>query len=277
MNKEGKYVDFTSASLKLTAACIFGWYLFNVAFHYPYLSLLWGESNVFWRGSVRSGIVENFVYHLLYAPRNASSVISIHIISASLGIFSFRYVGLFRFIAWFSGWMLYLPAHDIFDSGMLVIQSFAFLLIFHQTGKDMLSSEINAMLRWSLIAVLIMGYVASAAFKLSGTQWWEGTAFYYSMHLEYLTGSDNPFVRLAQNIWLSKLFTWGSFLYQLLFPVIIFWKRYAVKWILLGVSFHLMTIVFYHLWGFAFAMIASYCIIIPEHWARRVKIKAVRE
>lgn len=278
MNIDWNLTSYSTARIRLTAVFIFGWYLFNVAIHYPFINLLWGESNVFWRGSVRNGLIENLVYHLLYAPVNASRVISLHIISASISVFSFKYVGLFRFMAWLTGWMLYLPANGVFDSGMLVVQSFAFLLIFQQNGTDKLSHEINGMICWALVVILITGYIASSAFKLSGIQWWQGTAFYYSMHLEYLTGKNFTFfIDFAKKLWVSKLFTWSSLLYQILFPIIIFSKRFAFKWVMIGVVFHLLTIVFFNLWGFAFAMIASYCILIPGEWAEKIGVKAIRE
>jgi hypothetical protein len=265
------------STLNFAAICVFGWYIFNFFFHYQFIPLLWGESNIFWRGAMHSGIVENFAYHLLYVPKDSELVLSVHLISASLGMFSFSHVWAFRFVAWLTGWMIYLSAYPVFDSGMLIIQSFAFLLIFHRTDDSDFSYSINRMIRAAMIAVLIMGYVASAAFKLYGTQWWNGSAFHYAIHLNYLTGDKISHASFFNSMMISRLFTWSSLLYQILFPLMILSQRTKKVWLVTGIIFHVCTIVFFHLWGFALAMIAAYSVIIPEEWLRKIDFTTIRE
>lgn len=264
-------------SIQLTAVAIYGWYLLNMLLHANYLDVLWGNHS--WLGyDVRhSGVIENIVYHLTYAPQHAEIIIALHIVCATLAMFSFQWVGVFRWLAWLTGWMLYYAAYYVFDSGFLFVQTFSFLLIFQRTDNSHLSAGINRILSYALQAFLMVGYVASTAYKLCGEQWWDGTAFYYAMHLEYLTGSHLPDSYWANEIWISKCLSWASLLYQLLFPIMIVWKRTATTWLILGVIFHTLTMVLFGLWGFAFAMLAGYFILLPEKWSQYLSIRAIRE
>ncbi|MFM7105494.1 MAG: hypothetical protein ACKOW8_08215, partial [Flavobacteriales bacterium] len=168
-------------------------------------------------------------------------------------------------------------AYYVFDSGYLLVQTFSFLLIFQRCDSSHFGWEINRFLTYALQVLLVLGYIASSAFKLSGQQWCDGTAFYYAMHLEYLTGSGLPKSWWANEIWISQCLSWGSLIYQLLFPIMIFWKRVTVLWLIIGAIFHVLTIALFGLWGFALAMLASYCILLPEKYAQRISLKAVRE
>ena len=265
------------SSIQLTAVVIYGWYLLNMILHVGYFSMLWGGES--WLGfDVRnSGLIENFIYHLSYAPHHAEVVIATHISCATVAMFTYRHVWIFRLIAWLTGWMLYYSAYYVFDSGFLVVQTFSFLLIFQRADRSELASDINRVLTYALQAMLVLGYIASSAFKLSGEQWWDGTAFYYAMHLEYLTGHELSTSGWAQELWISRCLSWCSLIYQLLFPIIVFWKRFTLPWLALGIVFHALTIVLFGLWGFAFAMMAAYCIFLPNDWSQRLTIKAVRE
>lgn len=270
-------MEVSNSRIQLTGVAIYGWYLLNMILHIEYFSMLWGKDSWIRYDVRQSGLIENWVYHLTYAPDHANAIIAIHIVCSALGMFLFRYVGFFRLLSWLTGWLLYYSAYYVFDSGYLLIQAFSFLLIFQRTGNTRLSIGINQMLTHALQVMLVMGYIASSAFKLSGHQWWEGTAFYYALHLEYLTGSSLVNVWWANAPWVSKCLTWGSLLYQLLFPLMIYWQRYSRHWLILGIVFHLLTIVLFGLWGFAFAMLAGYCIFLPEKWAYRITLKAIHE
>ena len=264
-------------SIQLTAVAIYGWYLLNIIIHAKYFSMLWGSDSGLGFDVRHSGLIENMVYHLSYAPQHAEIIAALHIACSACAMFSFQYVGFFRLAAWLTGWMLYYAAYYVFDSGYLLIQTFSFLLIFQRCDKSAQARDVNRLLTFALQAVLIIGYVASSAFKLSGEQWWNGTAFYYAMHLEYLTGTVLPDCWWANEIWISKCLSWGSLLYQLLFPIMIFWRRFTLLWLLMGVLFHLLTMVLFGLWGFGLAMLAAYFILLPEKWSQRLTLKAVRE
>lgn len=266
-----------SFRIRLLAVMVFGWYLFNILLHVNYLELLWGSDAVFWRGPLPSGVVNNVLYRLSYVPSDAHWVLSIHIVSATLGMFTFSFAWIFRLLAWLTGWMLYLPVYPVFDSGMLCVQSFAFLLIFHRSNHSFFSQQVNRYLAIALTVTLAIGYLASTAYKVAGTHWLNGTAFYYACHLKFIAGSGNELGFFHSNDWISKLFTWSIMFYQFIFPIAVWFKKSSRLWLLIGVIFHLGTIFFFNLWGFAFAMLACYSVLLSDNFAANISLRAIRE
>jgi predicted DCC family thiol-disulfide oxidoreductase YuxK len=84
---------------------------------------------------------------------------------------------------------------------------------------------------------MILYFVAGTA-KLQGEVWVNGTALYYVMHTDWF-GPGQLWLRdLFKNPWIVTLGTYGSVLYQIGFPFMIF-SRWQLLWIAIGIIFHL--------------------------------------
>ena len=117
--------------------------------------------------------------------------------------------------------------------------------------------------RLACLIQLAIVYFTAGVYKASGTQWLEGSALYYTAHIEHFS---SPWMRefFTNNFFLSKALTWFGLAYQLLFPLFLFIKKGRWIFLALGIAFHLFIGMFMHLWDFATAMMLCYVLLIDE-------------
>lgn len=99
-----------------------------------------------------------------------------------------------------------------------------------------------------------------------GDQWVEGSAVYYALNIDrfggYAMDWSQPWICI-----LSMIITWLVLLFQTLFPVLIWLKKWRIQTIVIGVLIHVGVGVFLHLWDFAMAMLVSYTLFVrDEDW-----------
>ncbi|MEZ5942044.1 MAG: HTTM domain-containing protein [Planctomycetaceae bacterium] len=81
-------------------------------------------------------------------------------------------------------------------------------------------------------------YLCAGIQKSNGAEWIDGTAVYYTLRLDDMTGCHLPGF-IAESLAWSKFFTWGTLAFELLVPFLI-WNRW-LRWpcIVLAMLFHL--------------------------------------
>lgn len=176
------------------------------------------------------------------------------------------------------------------DSGDNLIRLLLFFLIFTDSGArwsvDALIRRRFTMprllpdwLRFSLhnIGVLAIGgqtliiYAIAGLTKLRGETWVDGSALYYSLHMEQFM----PWPAL--NIWFSgiiifvSLISWATVAGQLAFPLLLLNHYTRVGAVLLMMSFHLGIAVFMGLGVFSMIMFAADLIFIRDNEFLRVR------
>lgn len=253
-----------SRSLRVAVVFVYGWFLLNLVLVFPNLNLLWGNESVIMRGSGSDGILSNFIYHLVYVPSHAYFVIVVHALAAFVSMFAFRFVFLFRITTWITGLMLYFSAYDAFNSGFLVMLLFSFFLIpvVHNSGKSMWI-QINNIVWVVCVVQLSIVYALSAGYKWIGIQWPSGNAIYYSFAIDRFSF---PSIQqtLSGTAWLWKILTWAVLIYQTVFPIVVWIKKWRMKLVVTGILFHLLIAVMMGLWDFGLAMIFAYAFLLPE-------------
>lgn len=103
-------------------------------------------------------------------------------------------------------------------------------------------------------------YFCSGYDKLITASWRNGSAIYSIQHLDFF---NNPFlyVQLPNSVML--LVAWMVILFEILFPVLIWFNALRKYLLLTGVLFHLAIVVFLGLLDFGVLMIVSYTIFLP--------------
>ncbi len=92
--------------------------------------------------------------------------------------------------------------------------------------------------------------------KTGGPHWIDGTAVYYVAHLTELQRIKLPFI--FENIWLVKLLSWGTLLFEASFWALVWFKRFRYPLLLAGISLHSGIDIVINLPVFGWAMISSY-------------------
>ncbi len=112
---------------------------------------------------------------------------------------------------------------------------------------------------------LCVVYFASGVEKASGTQWWDGEAFWRAVMRPDAGPFD--FSWLADVPWIAKLACWGTLLIEIGYAFFV-WPRWTRKaWALASVGLHVGIGVILGLWSFSAVMIvftASAFLISPE-------------
>ncbi len=78
-------------------------------------------------------------------------------------------------------------------------------------------------------------YWSAAACKLHGAAWIDGTAVYYAVHLTQFQRFTAPFL---DQIWVSRVLSWGTLAFELSFPFLVWIKEFRYPLLLAGVLFH---------------------------------------
>lgn len=132
---------------------------------------------------------------------------------------------------------------------------------------------------WIIRLQLLLAYVATGLHKLTGTHWLDGTAM-------GIVASDPAFgpVWLTDLPLLAKSITWAVLLFQLTFPLVVWWRRTRRSWMAFGAVFHLGTALWLGIPEMGAAFIAAYAIWLSDEeavmvlrrlrWRRTVSVPA---
>ncbi|PHS12105.1 MAG: hypothetical protein COA78_08675 [Blastopirellula sp.] len=166
----------------------------------------------------------------------------------------------------------------ILDGEDIVFRLFAFFLIFvpprsdlelHQNEKSKHLFPIWPLRLFQLQMCLI--FLCSAFQKTTGAAWVDGTAIYYVLRLDDLTGFHLPSF-FTESLLLIQCATWSVVLFELSIPVLIWWQP-ARNWcLLLLVVFHLSTDIAMNLFLFHWIMLVGWLSFLPVECLDRLQI-----
>ncbi len=126
----------------------------------------------------------------------------------------------------------------------------------------------NAALMLGMFQIMLV-YVTSAIYKLMGSEWLDGTAFYYGLTLDAF--AVLPMVN--ELIWQSSpviyVSTWVALWVQLLFPVMLLWRPSRITAVIAMLFMHLGIALLLSLWAFSLVMIALDLLFVRDQsWQR---------
>ncbi len=112
---------------------------------------------------------------------------------------------------------------------------------------------------WILRLQVLLAYAVTGAHKLTGSMWLDGTAM-------GVVSSDPSFGPhwIADVPLLAMGLTWAVLLFQISFPVAVWWRSTQVPWMMAGVLFHLGTAWWMGIPEMGLAFIAAYTIWLDD-------------
>ncbi len=106
---------------------------------------------------------------------------------------------------------------------------------------------------WIIRLQLLLAYAATAAHKVTGALWLDGSAL-------GIAASDPAFGPrwIAESPAFATIMTWAVLVFQLTFPLAVWWRRTRYVWMLFGVVFHVGTALWMDIPEMGFAFIVAY-------------------
>lgn len=170
-------------------------------------------------------------------------------------------------LVYWSYTVLVLKQGDAANGGNFVIQAlllYTCLLPEHKVEKIGFAKNTSFHFLFLLAQFYIIIVYTTAGFsKTIGTDWWQGSAFYYtSQSIEYAHPLTTKYLFNNDFVWYAA--NYFGFAYQLLFPILV-WVKPIKKWFLLaGVFFHFTIAVTVGIFDFGIGMIAAYVLFLPQ-------------
>ncbi|ADW68814.1 HTTM domain-containing protein [Granulicella tundricola] len=140
----------------------------------------------------------------------------------------------------------------ILHGGDTFLRSAAFFLIFASSAEVLSLDSLIRRYRkpsesvprlispWPLRLIqyqLALLYLASFWWKAHGNTWWNGTALYYVVNLGEVRRFPIP--HILHTAWVLRLGGWCAMAFELLFPCLVWFKRFRNPILIAGLLFHL--------------------------------------
>jgi hypothetical protein len=163
----------------------------------------------------------------------------------------------------------------IFHGGDIFLRSVGFFLIFASTGavlsldsvigsRRQTASPCSSLISpWPLRLIqiqLAVMYFASFCWKAKGNTWWNGTALYYALHLREVR--QFPVPHFIYQPLLLRLGSWSVLAFELLFPLLIWFRPFRKPVLVAGVVFHLCLEYCLNVPMFQWDVLASYVLFL---------------
>lgn len=171
---------------------------------------------------------------------------------------------------------LFLKGYLAFTGGEVLVNLMLFYLIFIQKAKkdegafyDLQQILNNTFYCIILIQVCIL-YFFSAFYKLFDYHWLEGSAIMYISRIEAYSSFLFETI-FSDNLLLSMIFTYLTLAYQLLFPVLVWFKKIKIPFLIIGTLFHLGISFGMGLFTFGAIMIVVYILFLDDVQIKKIK------
>ncbi|HRD51495.1 MAG TPA: hypothetical protein PKY96_02495 [Flavobacteriales bacterium] len=117
---------------------------------------------------------------------------------------------------------------------------------------------------WIIRLQLLLAYAATGLHKLTGAHWLDGTAM-------GIVATDQAFGPAWLASWpgLSGIITWSVLLFQLSFPIAVWFRKLRLPWMLFGVAFHLGTTIWMDIPEMGLAFVVCYVNWLDDHQVKR--------
>lgn len=111
------------------------------------------------------------------------------------------------------------------------------------------SNFISNLASLSICLHLCLIYFISAIHKIHADVWFNGVATYYTFNIERFNGTSMN-TSLSKNIFFVTISTYGTWIIELLYPILIWFKQTKVFMIILAILLHIGIAIFMMLYDF---------------------------
>lgn len=269
-------------STKLFRITIFSWLFLHTALLLPYVDQIWSPAAYIYNLPFDPNVTTEWFLRILLHPEFAPYyrwMVAGQLITLALGIIGYR-VRLMTVLAFYFTYNLDSKAWVILDGGNNLVHLLLFYMIFmNTTGKPielrkypvyrgLLVAASNASIILCMLQVIAL-YTTAGILKLQGALWQKGMTLYYL--LQSITYSHPKVSELiTAHPYIAMLSTYFTMAFQLLFPILI-WFKATKHWVMLaGVSLHLGISFAMGLFTFGLVMLSAYPIFFYDRWSRKV-------
>lgn len=259
-------------TLRLFTVLLYLWLVLTALFLWNIKGLLWGESSVILRSARPSGLINNFVYQLVYLPGRFHLIYFTYLIAAVLSLFEFKWSFIPRFITWMSGLILYHSAVQAFNPAMSLMLLLSFYSIFVNTKSSNLARIVLTNLAgWALHIQVSLVFLFTAFHMAGSSHWLSGDAFYYLLNVDSysLNIGHSPVGKSFALV----IFTFVILLFQFSFPFFVWVKKLKSYFVIAGIIIYLTFGFLTGIWDYVTAVIICIVLFSPDNSLITSRIK----
>jgi hypothetical protein len=256
-------------ALRCFHSLLYVWFLFSALLLWNERHLIWGMETVLLRYGASDHFLHNLAYGMMYDLRWYPYVFYPHVAAAALSIGDYKWSFIPRIITWATGILLYYAGTPALNGGFLIALLMAFYAIPATTKSNSPYRIVLTNLSfYAAVLQVLFCYVFAGYYKLTGEMWRNGEALYYTLHIDRFSSDFLQSKNIAGNVWLMMVLNYVVLGYQLLFPVLVFVKKWKWVFLALGTIIHLVIGAGMHLWDFALILISCYALFLfePIRW-----------
>lgn len=132
--------------------------------------------------------------------------------------------------------------------------------------------KLTAVAIFGIMIQICIVYFFAGLHKLQGKVWLDGTALYYILNTsDFSAYTVNDYI--TQFPILVYALTWSTIVFQLLFPVFIWFNSTRKIVLLIGILLHLGILVFMRIDNFSFIMLACYAVFFTDQEYDALQLK----
>ncbi len=138
-------------------------------------------------------------------------------------------------------------------------------------GNQNVVNLVSNLAALSIMLQLCLAYLGSFVAKINNPLWFNGEATYYALSMERFVGT--PFNQyLVQHKWFCYLTNYSVLAFEMLFPFLIWVKKFRKYLLLGGLVMHLCIYIFMMIYGFQMAFLMIYGLFISnETWLKWIR------
>ena len=239
------------------------------------LSAYWGWDAMYTMGRspvyAPPGLLKYVTHGLALLPNGIGDVLVLALVPLLVLLCVFV---LFRGSSWWVGLLIWIIHLNLMNrawlagsGGQQLIANLLFWNIFLPSKEDAFGVAATSAF-WIIRLQLLLAYLATGLHKLTGIHWLDGTAV-------GIAATDPAFgpLWIADHPALAMVATWCVLLFQLTFPIAVWFRSTRLIWMGIGVVFHLGTAIWMDIPEMGLAFIAAYAIWLDEDTFARFKLK----
>lgn len=260
-------------SIDLMRKVLYIYLLYTTIILLPYASEIWGPDSMVISYPVdvySTSLYLNLLFHPSIAPYFYFFVF-LQILFLILGIFSI-YPRLSAVMVFILTSNLSNRMYLMNTAGEQLILIFLFFLMFFsvkEEKKTELQIMINNICAMALFFQMVVLYFFSGIYKLYYPEWTNGSAMFLTLMMDEFT---HPFIKnnLSGNNILLLVGTYISLIYQLAFPIFIWFKKIRKYFLWVGIIFHLSISFVLGIFDFGMIMLIAYIMYMENEKAYKI-------
>lgn len=271
------YKSFYLAFLRVALCC---WLLKELFINWDSLDLLYGTSAFVEANAISH---RNFIYEIFTLAKGHHGwfifaytfVIALNLLGVGKHISA---TVLFLFVC-----LLQRLNMSIINGGDILARMILFYLIFagsyhhfvlfkekeDNTELKKIRNLISNFAALSIMLQLCMAYFSAGIYKLIDPVWFRGEATYYVMSMERYTGTGwNRYI--VHQRWFDYIANYATLLFELLFPLLVWKKKFRRPLLAAGLLFHAFIYVFLMIYGFEVVFVLTYGLFLSNRQCHNI-------